>query len=177
MGSTFNSCKFGAKQDVPMTKLAKLLESTTLIRFQDCDPFNHLNNAQYIDYFINAREDHLIENYGLNIYQLARDEGLTWIVFTNQIAYLKPALLMEEVVIQSQIIRYSEKDLTVELKMWDQKKEQLKSLMWSQFIHFNFKTQRPEKHSDRFIELFKQVINPVPEDTFNARLGAVRSSV
>lgn len=156
-----------------MTNLPKLLESKAIIRFQDCDPFNHLNNAQYIDYFFNAREDHLIENYGLNIYRLAQDEGLSWIVFTNQIAYLKPALLMEEVVIQSQIIRYGEKDLTVELKMWDQKKEQLKSLMWSNFIHFNFRTQRPEKHAERFMKLFHQVVNPVSEDTFDDRINAL----
>ena len=30
-----------------------------MTRFSDCDPFGHLNNARYIDYFINAREDHL----------------------------------------------------------------------------------------------------------------------
>jgi acyl-CoA thioester hydrolase len=30
--------------------LSKELESTAVIRFQDCDPFGHLNNARYIDY-------------------------------------------------------------------------------------------------------------------------------
>ncbi len=34
-----------------------VLGSKTKIRFQDCDPFNHLNNAAYINYLINARED------------------------------------------------------------------------------------------------------------------------
>lgn len=156
-----------------MTNPSNLLESTALIRFQDCDPFNHLNNAQYIDYFINAREDQLIEYYGLNIYQLAQDEGVSWVVLTNQIAYLRPALLMEEVVIQSQVIRYSEKDLTVELKMWDRKKEQLKSVMWSNFIHFNLQTQRAEKHAERFMELFQQVLNPVSEPSFTERVAAL----
>ncbi|WP_192348725.1 hypothetical protein [Algoriphagus sp. Y33] len=33
----------------------KIPESNSVIRFQDYDPFNHLNNARYIDYFINAR--------------------------------------------------------------------------------------------------------------------------
>jgi acyl-CoA thioester hydrolase len=35
--------------------LEKVPESEALIRFPDCDPFNHLNNSRYIDYFINAR--------------------------------------------------------------------------------------------------------------------------
>ena len=29
------------------------------VRFQDCDPFGHLNNARYIDYFLNARQDQI----------------------------------------------------------------------------------------------------------------------
>lgn len=37
----------------------KELESIAVARFQDCDPFSHLNNARYIDYFLNAREDQL----------------------------------------------------------------------------------------------------------------------
>ena len=46
-----------------MKQLEKTIESKVKIRFPDCDPFNHLNNSKYIDYIINAREDHLlIEN-------------------------------------------------------------------------------------------------------------------
>ena len=33
------------------------------IRFNDCDMFGHLNNARFIDYLINARQDHLKEHY------------------------------------------------------------------------------------------------------------------
>jgi len=35
----------------------KILQSTYQVRFQDSDPFRHLNNARYLDYFVNARED------------------------------------------------------------------------------------------------------------------------
>lgn len=50
----------------------KILESQSLVRFQDCDPFNHLNNAAYLNYLVNAREDQLIEAYGINIYDTAQ---------------------------------------------------------------------------------------------------------
>ncbi|MDA8650906.1 thioesterase, partial [Flavobacteriaceae bacterium] len=46
----------------------KILESKAIVRFQDCDPFNHLNNAAYLNYLVNAREDQLMEAYGINIY-------------------------------------------------------------------------------------------------------------
>ena len=32
--------------------MEKVLKSRAKVRFQDCDPFNHLNNARYIDYFL-----------------------------------------------------------------------------------------------------------------------------
>ena len=80
----------------------QLLESSHLIRFPDCDGFNHLNNARYLDYFINAREDQVWDAYDINIYHMAKAEGKSWVVGSNQIAYLKPAMLMETVVIQSQ---------------------------------------------------------------------------
>ncbi|MGB0837938.1 MAG: acyl-CoA thioesterase, partial [Flavobacteriaceae bacterium] len=50
-----------------MTK-QQVLHNVSRIRFQDCDPFNHLNNGKYIDYFVNAREDHLLEFYNLNLF-------------------------------------------------------------------------------------------------------------
>ena len=61
----------------------KILESKTKVRFQDCDPFNHLNNAKYIDYLINAREDQLIEKFDLDIYKIAFTEGVGWVTGSN----------------------------------------------------------------------------------------------
>ena len=47
-----------------------VLRSTAIIRFQDCDPLQHLNNAKYFDYFFNAREDQVPKLYGLEIIDL-----------------------------------------------------------------------------------------------------------
>ena len=58
----------------PSDTLPQELESTTHIRFQDCDPFGHLNNAQYLDYFMNAREDHLLANYAFDIFAWTETE-------------------------------------------------------------------------------------------------------
>ena len=74
-----------------MDTLPKLLRSTARIRFQDCDPYNHLNNANYIDYFMNAREDQVLEAYDIDVYKRARETGLAWLVVSNQLAYFQPA--------------------------------------------------------------------------------------
>ena len=132
-----------------------------LIRFSDCDPFNHLNNARYIDYFINAREDHILANMNFNIYHFAAEYGLVWVVSKNQVAYLKPAFLMETVVIDSALLRLGATDLLVEMKMWNERKDKLKSIMWTNLVHINIKTQKPENHSQRLLDTFKPFEYPI----------------
>jgi YbgC/YbaW family acyl-CoA thioester hydrolase len=158
-----------------MKKLSNLVESKTKIRFQDCDPFNHLNNGNYIDYFMNHREDQLIEHYDIDVYELAKTEGKSWVSSSNQIAYLRPALLMETVAIESQLIRYSESNLLVEMRMHSKDKSQLKAVIWSGLTHFNLLTQRRETHSEEFMSLFQNIINPVEGKFFEKRIQIIRA--
>jgi acyl-CoA thioester hydrolase len=65
-------------------------ESEALVRFSDCDPLNHLNNARYFDYFMNAREDHLLKGAGFSLYEAAQERGVGWVVGSHHIAYLGP---------------------------------------------------------------------------------------
>jgi len=158
-----------------MSSLSKTWESKTLIRFPDCDPFNHLNNARYIDYFINAREDHIIANLNFNIYQYATQNGFAWVVSKNQIAYLRPALLMETVVIDSCLLKLGDKEVFVEMKMWNERRDKIKSVLWSTFVHINMRTQKPENHSKELMELFKPFENPLPStSSFDERVEQLR---
>ena len=152
-----------------MEKLPKVLESSTKIRFQDCDPFNHLNNASYVNYLINAREDQLIKYYNIDIYKMAHELGKSWVVGSNQIAYIKPAFLMEEVIIDSQLLGFNDSALKVELRMWNQSKTEIKAIMWSSFVHFNLLKQSREIHSENLMSLFNSVVNPIESDTFEER--------
>ena len=151
----------------------RILVNKVKVRFQDCDPFKYLNNSKYIDYFINAREDHLLENYNLDIYTMALTEEVTWVVASNQISYLRPAVMMENVIIESQVIQYSSTSLQVELRMYNEDKTELKSVMWSKFVHYNMKTQRTNVHAEKFMKLFKEAYMPVDEDTFEARVKSM----
>jgi YbgC/YbaW family acyl-CoA thioester hydrolase len=161
-----------------MSTPPKTWESKTIIRFPDCDPFNHLNNARYIDYFINAREDHIMSNLNLNIYQYAAQNGFGWVVSKNQIAYLKPAFLMETVAIDSTLLRLGDKDVFVEMKMWDERKDKLKSVLWSNFVHINMKTQKPESHSKELMEVFLPFENPLSASiSFDERVEQLRNMV
>lgn len=157
--------------------IIKRPESKVLIRFPDCDPFNHLNNSRYIDYFINAREDHLYLNYQFNPYQYAKEKLLSWVVSQNQISYLRPALLMERVVIQSHVLKFSERDILVEMTMWDVDKKTLKSIIWTTFTHYNFRTGKSEIHSQELVEKFKPLEDPLDREmSFEERVREVRAN-
>ncbi|WP_108868312.1 acyl-CoA thioesterase [Aquimarina aquimarini] len=151
--------------------LTKTPESKALIRFQDCDPFNHLNNASYINYMINAREDQIKECYNLDIFDLAKSKGVSWVVGTNQIAYIRPALLMEKVTIDSQLIQFTENQLQVEIRMWNQDKTEIKAILWSTFVHFNLAKQKKWKHDQQLIELFQNVVVPISATSFEERIS------
>lgn len=149
----------------------KILESQAIIRFPDCDPFGHLNNSRYIDYFINAREDQLRDNYGLDIYE---NREVSWVVAQQQIAYLKPANLMEKVTIQTQTMAFGPRFVEVEMRMYNENKSILKALLWAKFVHFDIRARKSAVHSDEFMAFFKKIVEPVKEEKFEERVESIR---
>ncbi len=152
-----------------MKELPKILESSKKIRFQDCDPFNHLNNGRYVDYYINAREDQLLENYNIDLFKIIKEEGLGWVVSNNQIAFLKPVFTMENIVFESQLISFTPKGIQVEMRMWNTNKTLLKSIAWFRFVPFNLKKNQVSQHDENYMQLFEKVVEPVPQKTFEER--------
>lgn len=147
----------------------KAPESQRLIRFQDCDPFGHLNNSKYIDYMINVREDHLISEYDLNVFRMAHQDKRSWIVGQNEIAYLKPSLVMEQVVIQTRLVDYTERYVQAEMVMYDKRKTHVKAVLWTRFFHFDFGLGRAITHSDEMMKLFETLHVPLPVDRVEER--------
>jgi YbgC/YbaW family acyl-CoA thioester hydrolase len=139
------------------TALVKHPESTALIRFEDCDPFGHLNNGRYTDYFLNAREDQLRDNYNLDIYRHMQAAGKAWVVATNQMAYLREAKLMETVTIRTCLRWFTDTDILMEAIMLDKKAEKIKSVAWMRFSYIDVKQGKKTQHEDHLMELFGKV--------------------
>jgi len=153
--------------------LNKILTSKIKVRFQDCDPFNHLNNSKYLDYFVNAREDQLIEEYDFDYYKIAHTQRVGWVTGSNQIIYLKAADTNETVTIESQIIKVTSLSTLVEFRMYNEAKTQLKSVMWSKFIHIDMNTMRSKQHSEKFMKLFESICLPIEENLFDERVKVI----
>lgn len=159
--------------------LPKELESEVIARFQDCDPFGHLNNARYMDYFINAREDQIIHYYDINIYEEAKETKANWVISKTQVVYLRPVLVMEKVRIRTRIVHFTENEIVVEGLMLDHEGQRLKCLSWVEFAYVSLTSGRPIKHTSEYMDLFRKVafsdsFNP---DGFNQRVDVVRAEV
>lgn len=153
----------------------KTIESKVRVQYQDCDPFNHLNNSKYIDYIMAARTEQLLLHYDLNVSELLAQQGIGWVAAQTQISYFAPASWMEMVIIESRLIYYSDYSLLVEAFMWDENKTKIKAVMWAKLVHFDVKTQKSNKHSEDLITLFAEVVNPLEiTNTFEERIKSLK---
>ena len=157
-----------------MSAIDKEPFSRASIRFQDCDAFGHLNNARYLDYFINAREDHLAQAYGFHLYAKARETGCNWVVTRHQIAYLAAANLGEQVVIRTSLRRYTDQAVLMEGRMLDAAGARVKALLWTEFTYVQLATGRATKHSPEILAFLESILYDEPgfPADFAARKGA-----
>lgn len=158
-----------------MNTLRKIVESKIRIQYQDCDPFNHLNNSKYIDCIVAARTEQLLDNYNFNTADILQKHGVGWVAAQTQISYIYPAIWLENVIVETRLIAFSEFSLLVEGIMWNDSKSQIKAIMWGKLVHFNIKTQRSHKHSPEFMNLFDQIHYPIENNKdFNDRVKILK---
>lgn len=159
---------------MPCEDLNKEPVTDVAIRFQDCDPFGHLNNARYVDYFINVREDHLAEHYHLDIYERQKQLNTNWVVSKTKIAYLSPVYFRETVAILTRLIHYNGDSLLMEGVMLDKNHKYLKSVIWIEFRHFNLAKGQLVEHSEDLMERFdKMVKRGIDIDSFDERVKEI----
>jgi acyl-CoA thioesterase FadM len=142
-------------------KWSKVTENVVSIRFTDCDPFGHLNNGRYIDYFINGRDFQMDQYYGVHLAKHALQTNETYVVKGHQIAYLEPAHLRERVKIRATLLHYNDTMTFVESQMLDEKGKQLKSLLWSQFSYIDLKKKMVTRQPNWILEILKDTVSPL----------------
>ena len=153
--------------------MEKEFSSTFKIRFADCDPIGHLNNVKYLEYMLNAREDHVEQNYGFTYEQYTRETGNTWVTIQNEIAYLKEVRYNSTVEITSKTIAINEMTSVVELLMKDQNGT-VHAVFWLTIIYFNMKTRRAEMMSADSLENFSKFLVELDQKTFKERVAFLR---
>ena len=157
--------------------LPTVLESTAVVRFQDCDPYGHLNNARYIDYFMDARTDQLQVAYDFDLFAVGQEYGSNWVVSKSHIAFLRPAGMREKVTIQTRLILATQRKLVVEGAMLDENSTHLKSVAWVEFTFVSLANGRPAVHSPELMQLFNavRVDNIYAANGFDERVTQLRA--
>tara|TARA_Y100000588_G_scaffold355929_1_gene411620 strand:- start:137 stop:625 length:489 start_codon:yes stop_codon:yes gene_type:complete len=139
------------------------------IRFQDCDPYGHLNNSKYLDYMINVREDHLIHEYDINIFEMAQVQKKAWVVGHNDLIYMRPALVMEKVKVKTALIDFNDRYVQAEMIMTNEAETHIKAVLWTKFYHFDIAQQRGIRHTEEQMELFKEMVLLVEQQSTEER--------
>ena len=154
--------------------MQKEISSESRIRFSDCDPIRHLNNVKYLEYMLNAREDHVESGYGFTYEEYTRKTGCTWITIQNEIAYLKEVRYNAKVLISSKTIEVGDRLSKVEILMKSADGKTIHSVLWMSVIYFNMKTRKSEVHPVDTKRLFERFLVDLEEKDFKSRVSHFR---
>ncbi len=154
--------------------MQKELSTVVKVRFSDCDPIGHLNNVKYLEYMLNAREDHVENGYGFTYEEYTRRTGCTWITIQNEIAYLKEVRYNAKVMITSKTIEVGDRLSKVEILMKSEDGSTIHSVLWLTVIYFDMKTRRATIQPPETINLFKDFLVNLEEPDFKSRMASLR---
>ena len=158
----------------------KHTESRSIIRFQDCDPLQHLNNSKYFDYYFNGREDQVATLYNFKYAEIFKQYKTIWVVYQHQIAYLRPAMVNEWVRIFSRIIHHSDDTIMTEFYMTDDSMSELKNVLVTTSKYIDVNTGRRISHfpfvSD-FLDATSAENIPIEEYDFNKRIKTIKQEL
>lgn len=154
--------------------MEKELSSLVKVRFSDCDPIGHLNNVKYLEYMLNAREDHVEDGYGFTYEEYTRKTGCTWITIQNEIAYLKEVHYNAKVIISSKTIAISDRLSKVEILMKSEDGKTIHCILWLTVIYFDLKTRKSAVQPEATQELFRKFLVDLQEKDFQSRVATLR---
>ena len=123
---------------------------------------------------LNAREDHVEQNYGFTYEQYTRETGCTWVTIQNEIAYLKEVRYNSTVTITSKTILVDDLTAVVELLMMDDKGV-VHAVFWLTVIYFNMKARKAEKMPEKTLNQFDHFLVDIDHKTFKERVSFFRS--
>jgi len=163
----------------PERHYPKETESRIVIRFQDCDPLQHLNNAKYFDYYFNAREDQVPKLYGVEMMDFIRKYKSTWVVYNHNISYVRPAKVGEWVRIMSRVLWHDEHTAVIEYYMTDDDRHELKNLMWTTLKYVTIAEGKLTKHDGAVADYLKatSLQMDISQMTISQRVKAIKDHI
>lgn len=157
-----------------------ITETQSIIRFQDCDPLQHLNNAKYFDYYFNGREDQVAKLYNFKFSEVFKQLNTIWVVYQHQIAYLRPAMVSEWVRIYSRVIHYDTDTVLTEYYMTDESGTELKNVLITTSKYIDIKYGRRTAHQPMIMDYLNLTAHenvPLEKYDFNERIKIIKRDI
>lgn len=123
---------------------------------------------------LNAREDHVEQNYGFTYEEYTRQTGCTWVTVQNEIAYLREVRYNSTVEITSKTIFVDDITAVVELLMKNEKGV-VHAVFWLTVIYFNMKSRRAEKMPEETLRKFAHFSVDIDQKSFKERVTFFRN--
>ena len=123
---------------------------------------------------LNAREDHVEQNYGFTYEEYTRQTGCTWVTVQNEIAYLREVRYNSTVEITSKTIFVDDITAVVELLMKNEKGV-VHAVFWLTVIYFNMKSRRAEKMPEETLQKFAHFSVDIDQKSFKERVTFFRN--
>jgi YbgC/YbaW family acyl-CoA thioester hydrolase len=160
--------------------IIKETESEAIIRFQDCDPLQHLNNSKYFDYFFNGREDQVAKLYDFRLNDVYKKFNAGWVVYNHNISYLRPARINEWVKIKSRIIYVDDNTIVVEYFMTDLEIKTLKCVLISTLKYVDVTSGKTINHHPEvkeFLDAIRWMGNKGHVGNMKERIEIIKTSL
>jgi len=141
------------------------------VLFSDCDPFGHLYNARYLDYFFDAREEHVAANYPV-LHAALQSHETNWVITSNDVRYVSGAKHGELVNIASAIVRFTRNSALLEITM--KNTTGLKAIMWSWLRHVDLRRGIVVNHTADIQHFLAAVCVPSECATVDERLRQIQ---
>lgn len=114
-----------------------LIRLPLTVRFRDCDPYGHVNNAVYLTYLENAR------------FELWRAQGITGVILARaEVDYRAQATYGDELEVRVRLEGFGRTSFRYEYEIIDVTSGRLVLSAKTVQVRFNYDTQTPVELSD-----------------------------
>ncbi|MEE1944063.1 acyl-CoA thioesterase [Pedobacter sp. KR3-3] len=130
-----------------------IFESELSVRPDDIDMFNHVHNSKYLDYVLAARYEQMDRFYGMSWEKFA-EQGYGWVVSRVNIAFKRPLLMGDKMLIRTGILEINEKGCRVQFEIVNQKTGKTASDGVFDYVMIDLTTQRSCRVNEEMIAAY-----------------------
>lgn len=116
-----------------------LIQVRLIVRFRDCDPYGHVNNAVYLTYLENSR------------FALWKAQDIQGVILARaEVDYRAQATYGDELEVRTRLVALGRSSFQYEYEIRDLSSDVTVLTAKTVQVHFDYEAQRPVEMSDEF---------------------------